>query len=394
MSSIDKILKEFEKMRYQMLSRFQSDCKYYLGNGNRLTKYLWGCDEEEHINSMIKLYDSFSIDEKPEWLTFDDILTYAKDMLNAPLKLSQNEYLQHYGYEDFLSGFLDDKAKGNLQLKSEKGQQRFKKESLTHINNYHDERQRLIKQYDSLVEQGIIIPKTKLEIRLETARGHYENRNVQATRRMLLKTGINWLTGKEIQVDKKSIENKLHLTHDEFHEYKQELAKKIWGSEKYSISDFTADCKKVEVIGFDLEQYHIPDEIKMMIDRDMSTHGKYCDHETFFGFIELDEVDGVAREYQCGYGLPYGYSGYYRNNENMMIINYAEGDFNISLYTDRNIYNNAVIRTHNFYEKSSFYYFNGNVWSENEISNQTNNFRDVICIFECDDEIEESEEME
>lgn len=66
---------------YQMLDRLQSDCKYYLGNGNRNKKNLYYDNEQEHIDEMKKLYDSFPDDEKPEWLTYEQILKYEKEMI-------------------------------------------------------------------------------------------------------------------------------------------------------------------------------------------------------------------------------------------------------------------------------------------------------------------------
>jgi len=71
-----------EKFNYMMLSRLESDCKYYLGNGNRNKKYLWAGDEQEQINEMKKIYNSFTEDKKPEWLTFNQILQYEKEMIN------------------------------------------------------------------------------------------------------------------------------------------------------------------------------------------------------------------------------------------------------------------------------------------------------------------------
>ena len=54
---------------YMMLSRLQLDCKYYLGCGNRNKKHLWADTVEEHIAYMKELYNGFSEDEKPEWIT-------------------------------------------------------------------------------------------------------------------------------------------------------------------------------------------------------------------------------------------------------------------------------------------------------------------------------------
>jgi hypothetical protein len=77
-----EILKSGESFRYQLLSRLQSDCNYYLSNGNRSKKHLWAGDETEQIITMKQLWNSFSIDDKPEWLTWEDILNYENQMVN------------------------------------------------------------------------------------------------------------------------------------------------------------------------------------------------------------------------------------------------------------------------------------------------------------------------
>ena len=69
-----------EKFNYQMLSRLQSDCNYFLGNGNRNEKYLWDGSVEVHIDEMKKLYNYFDDNKKPEWLTWDNILSYENEM--------------------------------------------------------------------------------------------------------------------------------------------------------------------------------------------------------------------------------------------------------------------------------------------------------------------------
>ncbi len=69
------------KFNYQMLSRLQMDCNYYLGNGNRHKKHLWAGSEKEQIKEMKKLWKSFSKKDKPEWLTWEDILNYENQMI-------------------------------------------------------------------------------------------------------------------------------------------------------------------------------------------------------------------------------------------------------------------------------------------------------------------------
>lgn len=73
---------------YQMLGRLQSDCEYYLGFGNRCKEHLYYKDEQEHIDKMKELYNSFPNDEKPEWLTYEQILAYEKSMVNNQGKVA------------------------------------------------------------------------------------------------------------------------------------------------------------------------------------------------------------------------------------------------------------------------------------------------------------------
>lgn len=85
-----------ETFRYQLLSRMASDCKYFLGYGNGAEKHLWADTVEEHIDIMKQLYNSFN--EKPEWLTFDEILEFEKQM--KAVKLHKNEEFDVLPNED------------------------------------------------------------------------------------------------------------------------------------------------------------------------------------------------------------------------------------------------------------------------------------------------------
>lgn len=66
--------------RYMMLSRLKQDCDYYLGNGNRSTNHLWSRNEADQIANMVALWNTFGPDDKPEWLTKEQIDEYARQM--------------------------------------------------------------------------------------------------------------------------------------------------------------------------------------------------------------------------------------------------------------------------------------------------------------------------
>lgn len=73
-----------KEYNYMLLDRLKQDCEYYLGNGNRHAKHLWANTEKEQIDKMLKLYNSFSDEEKPGWISLEDIKNYAKQM-NVPV---------------------------------------------------------------------------------------------------------------------------------------------------------------------------------------------------------------------------------------------------------------------------------------------------------------------
>ena len=69
------------EFNYMMLGRLESDCKYYLGYGNRNEGNLWAGNEQKQIDEMKKLYNNLPKNEKPEWLTYEQILDYEKLMV-------------------------------------------------------------------------------------------------------------------------------------------------------------------------------------------------------------------------------------------------------------------------------------------------------------------------
>lgn len=76
-------LSEDMRFRYSMLSRLKSDCDYFLGNGNGYEGHLWAGSVEKQIKEMRERWESFEEDEKPEWLTMEQIDEYERNMLDV-----------------------------------------------------------------------------------------------------------------------------------------------------------------------------------------------------------------------------------------------------------------------------------------------------------------------
>jgi len=63
---------------YQLLSRLEQDCEYFLGCGKRCEKHLWGITVKGHFEKMYELYDLLLV--KPDWITREKIDEYRKEM--------------------------------------------------------------------------------------------------------------------------------------------------------------------------------------------------------------------------------------------------------------------------------------------------------------------------
>lgn len=70
-----------DSYKYMLLDRMKMDCNYYLGSGNRNKKCLWAEEEKEHIENMKALWNSFPENEKPKWLTMEQIENYEKQII-------------------------------------------------------------------------------------------------------------------------------------------------------------------------------------------------------------------------------------------------------------------------------------------------------------------------
>lgn len=80
-SKSDDLVNRDNEFKQAMLSRLESDCRYFLGNGNRSESQLYSKNVKEHIQLMKDLYNSFAENEKPNWISMNDIENYEKEMI-------------------------------------------------------------------------------------------------------------------------------------------------------------------------------------------------------------------------------------------------------------------------------------------------------------------------
>lgn len=80
------------EFKYQLLDRLKSDCEYFLKAGNRNEKHLWAGNVDDQIAKMKELWNS--LEEKPEWLTMEDIENYEKEMKQNTVEESKIEEIK------------------------------------------------------------------------------------------------------------------------------------------------------------------------------------------------------------------------------------------------------------------------------------------------------------
>lgn len=115
------------------------------------------------------------------------------------IKKSLEEFLGEKGLSSPISDFLDDKLRSNRQLKTQRGARKFYSDANKQRMEYAKKRSEAIKEYNTLVKEGKIIPKTLIERTLDKAQGHSDNPSVQAARRIAEKRGYDWRTGERLE---------------------------------------------------------------------------------------------------------------------------------------------------------------------------------------------------
>lgn len=132
----------------------------------------------------------------------DKAITREKERTSTasgPKPMTEQEYLDYKGVGDAMSGYTTDKLRGNRQLRSRQGRERFERETLNANAEYQKRRDQARQEYREKVKNGELRDKTKLEQLVDRANGHPDNPATQAARRIAEKRGIDWRTGEPLK---------------------------------------------------------------------------------------------------------------------------------------------------------------------------------------------------
>lgn len=118
---------------------------------------------------------------------------------SGPKPMTEYEYLSSKGVGDASSGWSLDKLRGNRQVGTQRGKERFRNEAEKAEAEYQKRREQAKQEYKEKVRNGELRDKTTIERMIDRANGHPDNPSTQAARRMAEKRGIDWRTGKPLK---------------------------------------------------------------------------------------------------------------------------------------------------------------------------------------------------
>ena len=98
-TALKDLLERTTEFRYLILDRMCGDCEYYL-NTTQHERHLWAGDEAKQIRYIKVLLNSFLENEKPDWLSYEDILRYEKGFKEVLQDLNYQTYI-HKPYDYF-----------------------------------------------------------------------------------------------------------------------------------------------------------------------------------------------------------------------------------------------------------------------------------------------------
>lgn len=134
---------------------------------------------------------------------------------NTVRKLSLNEYLTLRSLQSPVSDFMIDKLRIPHGL-TKRQEDKLMHEADKARNDYSEQRNAAIRDYEDLVKQGKITIPSPLEVCIRNAQGHPDNASVQASKRMLEKRLIKKITLYQTQtVETKKYKNALQYVMSE-----------------------------------------------------------------------------------------------------------------------------------------------------------------------------------
>ena len=148
--------------------------------------------------------------------------------------------------------------------------------------------------------------------------------------------------------------DKLRMTNNEYQEYIEGLAGKLWTDENYTFKQYCEDCDNVDIIPFELDRFNLPQKFKDDINYIFTTDyidkngiytlkGSSQYEEDWYKFTEMLDLKRATGYY---------YSGYSHNDEYGFYMEHCEGDIWLKLFENKADYEKSLNATIKWYEEN------------------------------------------
>lgn len=147
---------------------------------------------------------------------------------------------------------------------------------------------------------------------------------------------------------------KVEMTHNEYQEFLNNNANRLYTDSNYTIEDYARDAHNVVIKGFDLNKFPLTDEMKELINSMFKS-----DRISRMGNLLLDGflpsntgIYSLAATLGCKIVCDNGLSGFFRNDKERFLLKFCEGDLYLEICETDMDYKKALDSSCEFYKKS------------------------------------------
>lgn len=145
----------------------------------------------------------------------------------------------------------------------------------------------------------------------------------------------------------------LRMTKNEFLKHVQQCVSKLYDrSVSYSMVDFKRDTDNVRVLPFNLSRFKLPFAIEERLNRICTEEAIGTNGELILrGRCPLENIYTLAEKLGMKQGEHLGYNGFFYNESQRMVMDFAEGDVSIYLCKTKPVYYKVFKSTELFYKE-------------------------------------------
>ena len=141
------------------------------------------------------------------------------------------------------------------------------------------------------------------------------------------------------------------MTHNEYQEFLKQNASRFNNEKGYSMEDYERDADSVDITGFELEQFNLSDEAKVIINKMFHSDEKSrLENMLLRGHVFSSDQHAIGNSLGCELMKDNYYNGFFKNDESRCFFEFCEGDISLVLCETDLEYKKELERYCEFYE--------------------------------------------